>query len=282
MAFEFPKGNPVHELLHLPYFWYKMRQAGSIPALPERYAYGSHTRQYYLLFEPPAGHPRRANTVVYFHGGGWQFGSPEQFVASATVFLRRGYAVVLPSLRRLPRYNFHHFEADLGAFAEHLTRVLADRGRGDHPLLIAGMSSGAHLAAHLVFNPHTSATLPTRPPVSGLLLCGAPLDLNHMPNTPVIRWLTGGSRRQPLFRRADPSTYLTGRETTPVLFIHGTHDGLAPIESARAFSETLSQGSPPTHFHVLKGGTHLDAASWSHTDNAIRRLILDWTEDVAH
>lgn len=273
-----PRGNPVHELIHLPYFWFKMKRATPSRGRSERHAYGDHARQYYLLFEPPAGRPRRNTTVVYLHGGGWQFGSPERFTANAAVFLERGYPVVLPSVRRLPRYNFRHFEADLHAFASHLLPVQAARGRAGHSLLIAGMSSGAHLAAHLVYNRGLLRALPGAPPVRGLILCGAPLDLSRMPNTPVIRWLTGG-RANPLFRQADPRTHLNGEEHTPVLFVHGTHDGLTPLASARSFYETLPTPRNRLHFHLLEGGTHLDAASWSHSDNEVRRLLLEWVEE---
>ena len=278
MAIGILKGNPVHEVLHLPFFWMKMLKANTPSNTPARHVYGDHPRQYYLFFDPPEDRPRRAPLIVYLHGGGWQFGAPERFTSNAAVFLERGYSVVLPSVRRLPWYDFRHFEADLCAFSHHLGRQLEASGRTGAPMVLAGMSSGAHLAAHLTYNPRIRAALEPRATVSGLILCGAPLDLDRMPNTPVIRWLTG--RGNPaLFRQANPRTHLKGDEQTPVLFIHGTHDGLAPIKSARSFRKALQLPPEKIKFHVLEGGTHLDAASWGHSDNAVRRVILQWLKE---
>jgi acetyl esterase/lipase len=276
-----PKGNVAHELLHLPTYWIRMRRAPLPEMTPEHHSYGDHPRQYFLFFKPAPGEENEKPLIVYFHGGGWCFGSPEAFKAHARVFLEAGFPVALPSVRRIPRYRFHHMELDLTALLRYLEGLKKENGWKGRPLVIGGMSSGGHLAAHLAFNSDIQERSRVGASVlAGAFFCGTPLDLDPLSLSPVIRLLAGAPQR-PAFRRANSIMHLPPHRKIPMLIIHGAQDGLVPNDSAESFVEkAIAFHAGPVKWHVLPGGTHLDAASWGHTENEVRQVLLEWLEKV--
>ncbi len=99
------RGTLLHELWNLPLYWQQVSAVQLENYQQERIQFGNHNRQYCLVLRPKQ--PVKA-WVVYWHGGGWQFGTPEKFSVTARPWLQAGYGVVLPSYRRIP---FHQFES---------------------------------------------------------------------------------------------------------------------------------------------------------------------------
>ena len=118
-----PKGNPIHEILHLPAYWWQLYRMDTRSLKPEKLAYGPHHRQYFIFVPPPEKRVVPEKLVVYFHGGGWKFGRPEQFIASAKAFHEAGYPVILPSLRRIPFANYFDMRKDLNQLVLSITQL---------------------------------------------------------------------------------------------------------------------------------------------------------------
>ncbi len=219
----------------------------------ERSTYGNHARQYALVAKQ---RDPLAPVAVYFHGGGWQFGSPELLQAFGAYFYARGFTVWLPSHRRLPRFGGSRIVADAFAALHH---IQAAQPLPPH-LLLGGMSSGGHLAALCALRQNEWLE---RGSVQGLLLCGAPLSLHHLGHSPTrIRF--AGRRSNSAFAKLDPMTHLsTSAVDIPTVVIHGTHDGLVPYACSQAFvEEAKSRGWTDIRLVTLPAGTHLDAACW--------------------
>ena len=273
------RGTPLHELLNLPLFWLHMSRQGAPSLPPERIPYGPHARQYFLFFKPHPQVRQRAETVVYLHGGGWLFGSPEAFTPHARVFLDAGFPAIFPSFRRIPFHNFNDMREDLNRLLTRLHRLWKEEGWTGRRLIAGGMSSGGHLAAHLALDGSALQQCGWQAAdIAGLFCCGAPLDLDCMPLTAVVRAMAG-PRDSEQYRKANPVLLIRNRKSPlpPTLLIHGTHDGLVPIESARSFAgQTANLPDVRLHFHLIPNGSHLDAASWGHTENVVRREILGW------
>lgn len=77
-------------------------------------------------------------TLVWFHGGGLVFGSPETHVVMAMVLAATGLRVVLPRYRLAPE---HRWPAMLEDAAD-----AVDAARANGPVVIGGISAGGHLA----------------------------------------------------------------------------------------------------------------------------------------
>lgn len=268
------KGTVLHEVLNLPLLWLKLLQVSSGKFTEQYYQYGKHTHQYLLILHPP---PFIADDrlLIYFHGGAWRLGRPEYFRSYARPFLERGFTVVFPSVRRTPRFGYFSIREDLTA----LLRQLSNLGLKREQVIIGGMSSGGNLAALTLFNEEELMRADWFPSdFSGAFFMGAPLDLEAMPDSEPLLSFTG-PRHSEQFRQANPVSYLHNLEHSPwpLLFIHGTHDGLVPFPAAAKFVDRLR----PVHqgridFHRIDNGTHLDAISWVYADNEIRHAIMEW------
>ena len=228
-----------------------------------RHAYGPHARQYGLL-GLQADDPG-APLAVYFHGGGWQFGSPELLRAFGAYFHRRGFHVWMPSHRRLPRFRGCDIRDDAAAalrwcFGE------SPLPRLPHPrhILLAGVSSGGQLAALMALRQdrwHAGEAT-----VAGLVSCGAPLSLGAMGLTPT-RYRFAGRRMSADWCDLDPLHHLTADPGFPAVVLHGGRDGLVPIGCSEAFvARGRAVGWSGLRFLELPGGDHLSAARWVFLD----------------
>lgn len=278
----FPRGNVLHELLNLPSFWLRLIRVSTQGMQAQKMDYGPHHRQY-LLYVPPSDHTKRADKIiVYFHGGGWKFGKPEYFKASIKSFHDAGYPVILPSLRRTPFYDYFDMREDLNHILVKVLKLQKEKGLEEQQIVLGGMSAGGNLAALLCLDHSQLDKLAVSPSVfAGLLVLGAPLNLNKMQDNLVLRAYAGikGSEQ---FRLANPVEYLRKHiPQTPVFCVHGACDGMVPYQSAATFVEVFESIQPEKiQFVSSEEGTHLDAASWGHANTDLKREILSWLNNL--
>lgn len=276
--FFIPKGYPLHEILHLPIYWWKVSRIPIYGLAPERVQYGSHSKQYYWVFPPQAGKGKSHKIFIYFHGGAWRFGRPEMFKLVAFTLVKLGYTVVLPSCRRTPKYNYTSIREDL-------TQILLSIDhrffQADTTYILGGMSSGGNLAAHLFYN---KAILQQhgfdRNRLRALLLLGAPLDLRQMPQNKLVCSFasTMGSA---VFKEANVQNHLDQVEDRRVLIIHGQSDGLVPFKSAHSFISILRERQESKiQIHAPIDATHLDVAAWACGENEFKSIILSWLQAI--
>ena len=201
-------------------------------------------------------------TILYFHGGGWVYGSPRT-AASLTAALARhvGAPVVSPSYRLAPEYPFPAAIED--GFTAY--RALLEGGTRPERTVVAGDSSGGGLAVSLLLMAR-DAGLPL-PACSVLFSAG--LDATR----------SGGSMddkagADPLFDRASlarlSAHYLAGADPRQALVSPAVVGDLA--------------GLPPTLLQVGTNEVLLDDSTRFATRaaNAGVEVILDVTADVPH
>ncbi len=272
-----PKGTLYSELLALPRFWWEVSKVELQNMQEMRYDYGAHSRQYLLLFQPPPHATHRQQIVIYFHGGGWRFGKPEQFRANAQLLVNQGYTVIMPSYRRIPRYNYWHIREDLTAILQKIRWIQQQQAMLDYDLILGGLSAGGNLAALMYYNQAELRKAGFSPQeFNGLFFLGAPLDLHQMRNSLVLQ-AYAGNRKKNRFYQANPINYLDEVEQPSVLCIHSNKDGLVEYECAISYVETMQQLHPEqVEFHTLTDATHLDTARWSYKDEQVRKLLFNW------
>jgi len=261
------------EILRLPGFWINAISTSEEGLSIDRVSYGSNPRQYFLCCF--TAKPVKA-CLLYFHGGGWRFGSPERFLKHARLLNDMGYVVFLPAYRRIPRYDYRHIREDLSAMMERIKAYQAQHHLPEK-IIAGGMSAGGNLAAHLVFD----HSLHEKPPgFAGAFLFGAPLELNTMPLSPIILSYAGmpGSDK---FRSANPINYLDKKANTSTLIIQGKKDGMVPHEAVTPFAERLENvNQSATQYALLPEETHLGVASWVFMENEVRQIFFEWLEGV--
>lgn len=116
-------------------------------------AYGTAERTAFDLY--PSDNPD-APCLVFIHGGYWQRNSRELFACCAEGLAAVGWSVAIPGHTLAPQANMRTIVAEIGQALD----WLADRGPNHGiagPLIIAGWSAGAQLAALHLSHPRVHA-----------------------------------------------------------------------------------------------------------------------------
>ncbi|MFI8454469.1 alpha/beta hydrolase [Kitasatospora sp. NPDC085464] len=213
-----------------------------------------------LRVEPTAG--TGSGTILYFHGGGWVFGSPETALSlTGNLVARTGLGAYSLDYRLAPEHPFPAaIEDTLSAY-----RALLDRGEDPAAIVLAGDSAGGGLAVTTCLAARDAGL----PQPTGILA--------FSPGTDATR--TGGSMEtkegvDPIFTRAalghTGAMYLAGADPRHPLLspaVHADLTGLPPMLIQVGTNEVL-----------LDDSTRLAArASAAGVD-----VILDVTADAPH
>ncbi|MCB0662028.1 MAG: alpha/beta hydrolase [Saprospiraceae bacterium] len=270
------KGTIAYEILEIIRYWKTISGMPKASFKIEKIKFGAHALQYGLLCIPE-GSTVPEKLVYYLHGGGWMFGNPGMFLANAYPFIERGYWVFLPTYRRVPKYNYFHMEEDVSRSLEQLNAELNLSNKEDFSWMIGGVSAGANLAANLSLDPNLMASL-GRPitELKGTFLCGPPLELREMKNTPVLRFFAGKETSE-LFKKANPIDKLEKGAHSPYFIIQGTKDGLVRWKNVLSFVERFKETqNQELIYHEIENGTHLDAVKWTYLGHPLRAKLMDW------
>jgi acetyl esterase/lipase len=144
-------------------------------ALPEgitqcrNISYGEHRKWNRLDVYYPDGITSPLPTIVSIHGGGYIYGSKEQYRRYCMDLARRGFSVINFSYRLAPEYKFPTPLEDTNAVLEWVCRHADTYHLDPQRLFLVGDSAGAQLAsqyAAIVTNPEYAALFDfTVPPI---------------------------------------------------------------------------------------------------------------------
>ncbi|MCX5403797.1 alpha/beta hydrolase [Streptomyces sp. NBC_00335] len=209
----------------------------------------------------PEGTPADG-TIVYFHGGGWVFGSPATALQLTAALVRRtGVRAVSVDYRLAPEHPFPAAVEDgLAAY-----RDLLDQGVPAERIVLAGESAGGGLSVTTLLAAREA---------------GVPMPAAAVALSPVLdTTLSGDSMTtkhdaDPLFTRAELATafahYLAGQDPHQPLLspaLHADPTGLPPLLLQAGSNEVLLDDS--TRFAALAAAAGVD-------------VQLDVTADVPH
>ena len=281
LLFLFPKGNPIAEGLRLPYWIFRLKMLAKNGDKPNKISYGNHFRQYLLHHVPQVGSPEKSHVVIYIHGSGWQFSKPEMFLANAQWLTAQGYHAFFLSHRRIPLCDIRELRKDVGLAIQTVVKTMEAEGLGDKKILLCGNSSGGNLCALAMFDQSLLNEVGLSPSIfSALALFSAPLDLKVMWPSPPLLMVTR-MKDSSVFKLANPIDHLDAELKIPVLFIHGEKDGVVERQNTVVFSEKLQQfGTKNLQFETLKGGMHLDGASWCFPNHPCSQIFGKWLQTL--
>jgi arylformamidase len=217
--------------------------------------YGPAERTAFDLY--PASDPK-APCLVFIHGGYWQRNSREVFACFAEGPAAAGWSVAIPGYSLAPQATLTAIVAEIGLALDWLAEHGAEYGV-DGPLIIAGWSAGAQLAALHLCHPQV---------VAGLAISGI-YDLEPLRDTSLNSALnlTGAEIADfsPLRRPAvgKPLTIAYGGAELPTL----VHDAwrLHEFRSQEGAPGQILPVAGADHFSILQdlrrpGGTLVGAA----------------------
>lgn len=277
-----PKGNLLQEIGQLPIYLWKVSQVSLKGLYSEKHNYGTHRKQYFILFQSEKSKTSSKPIVIYYHGGGWTFGSPEKFAVNAKFFTDLGHPVIMPSYRRLPFHRQDSIAEDRLLALQQIQKLTKKNAWENRKMILGGMSAGGNVAALLLYDKESLKSIGfDRSRFAGIMLHGAPLDLKEMAATPLL-YCYAGWKTSTSFAKASPISFLNKEDDIPTLVIHGAKDGMVAFASAENFlAKTHSLQFKNTTSLILKNGTHLDVGRWSFAENQSARLIRTWLSELA-
>lgn len=192
--------------------------------------------------------PRRAPTLLYFHGGGYFNGSKNR---EGRALLHRlaghGWVCVSATYRLRPAAGFPDHLVDAKQAIAWVRRHGHEYGADPASLVVAGSSAGAHLASLAALTPNNPILQP------GFEDADTTVDAAICLYGYYGRYYGRGADERP------PSTPLAydASQAPPFFVAHGDRDTYVPVNGARMLVEHLREAShEPVIYAELPGGQH--------------------------
>jgi acetyl esterase/lipase len=202
----------------------------------------------------PAGHPLgdRRPAIVFFHGGGWQHGSPRQFYDHCRYLASRGMVAMTAEYRVKNEHGTSPRECvqDAKSAVRWIRRHADDLGVDPDRLAAGGGSAGGQMAAACgssegLNDPADDLEISCRP--NAVILFSAVLDTG--PDGFVHNWV------RKYWRDFSPIDNID-EQTPPTLIFLGTDDGITPVETARRYEKRMQEAGVRCDLHLYENQPH--------------------------
>jgi len=197
--------------------------------------------------------------LVFFFGGGWDFGSIEQFLAHALYFRERGFVTILVDYRVKSRHDTGPMESILDAKSSiRWIRAHAETyGIDPHKIIAVGGSSGAHLAVSSILLSHLDEAaedhhISAKPDTA--ILLNPPLDLISLAQDHDALAQKFNLQDNDIVRISP--IHNVHSVTIPVFILHGTADQQVPFEHSHLFCKKMQEYGNDCQLISLEGYDH--------------------------
>ena len=187
--------------------------------------------------------------VIFFYGGSWKAGERGTYRFVGSALAARGITTVIPDYRLFPDVRFPGFMEDA---------ALAYRWAADNlatactPIIIAGHSAGAHIAALLALDPrYRTAAAPGRPLPAGWIGLAGPYAFDPTTWASTRDIFSGVSAD-----RSRPVTFV-GAQSPPALVMHGRDDTVVRMFNQRDLETAYRAAGVPIETRELDGIAHI-------------------------
>lgn len=208
-----------------------------------------------VFWEKPAGWQAtdRRPAIVFFHGGGWTSGTPEQFRGQCRYFASRGLVCFSAQYRLLDRKGAAPPDVcirDARSAMRWVRARSAELGVDPERIASAGGSAGGHLAACVGMmdgfddgrdDPNVS------PRADAMILFNPVFD-----NGPG-GW--GHARVGERFRAFSPRHNVSADDPPAIVFL-GSADSLVPVATAEAFRDAMRSAGVRCELRIYDGQAH--------------------------
>ncbi|MDP1561776.1 MAG: alpha/beta hydrolase [Pirellulaceae bacterium] len=193
--------------------------------------------------------------MVFFFGGGWNSGSPDQFQNQARHFANRGMIAITADYRVKSRHGVKVVECVKDAKAAIAwVRENAERlGIDPEKIAASGGSAGGHLAACT----GTISGLGSDERPNAMILFNPACTL-----APIANWRPTGAKTELSVERLGVNAdvispaHHVGPHTPPTLILHGKKDTTVPYASVVAFESVMKQEDRPCKLVGYDGAGH--------------------------
>ena len=240
-------------------------------------AYGDHPQQRLLAYRPAgSGAAASLPVLVFFHGGGWHSGRPEDYAFVARNFAPEGFVVVNAGYRLNEAGRYPAMLEDSAAVLRWVRDHAAELGGDPSRIYLMGHSAGAYNAIMLALDPQWLAGegLPPDTIKGAIGLAGPydfyPFDKDSSRNT--FGHVAAPTITQPIaFARAD---------APPLLLATGDEDTIVRPRNSFALARALTAAGEPSEPVVFEGMDHKEIlmalARPFDRDARVKRAVLDF------
>ena len=240
-------------------------------------AYGEHPQQRLLAYRPAGSDASGSLPVlVFFHGGGWHSGRPEDYAFVARNFAPEGFVVVTAGYRLNEAGRYPAMLEDGAAAVRWVRDNAPDLGGDPSRIYLMGHSAGAYNAIMLALDPQWLANEGLSPDaIEGAIgLAGPydfyPFDKDSSRNT--FGHVAAPTITQPIaFARAD---------APPLLLATGDEDTIVRPRNSFALARALTAAGEPSEPVVFEGMDHKEIlmalARPFDRDARVKRAVLDF------
>jgi acetyl esterase/lipase len=244
-------------------------QTGQLPYPPriedarvEVYKSAGDVRLNIYIFEPP-GHRAGARrpAIVFFFGGGWRSGSPQQFAPQCRHLASRGMVAFAADYRVASRHNVEVVDCVRDAkSAIRWVRANADRlGVDPDRIAAGGGSAGGHLAAAAALlpdfdEPGEDQRISSRP--NALVLFNPALVLAPVEGLPFPRNLAELTERLGAEPQALSPYHHIRKGAPPTIIFHGKADTTVPYRTVELFTQRMLEAGNRCELVGFEGAAH--------------------------
>jgi acetyl esterase/lipase len=200
-------------------------------------AYGPAPRQRLDVYRPPESVAEHNAVVVFLYGGSWKTGDKALYGFVGQALAARGFTTVIPDYRLYPEVQFPAFFEDAAKAYAWTERTLARHCAPPRPVIVAGHSAGAHMAAMLALNPAyiKGADAAAARPAAFIGLAG---PYTFQPTQwPSTKDAFATAESTPEITR--PVSYI-GKDAPPALLLHGLSDQTVQLKNLRELTAALT------------------------------------------
>lgn len=225
----------------------------------------------YLPHDRPAAVP----VVMFIHGGGWVVGAKEGEILELIPYIQMGFAAVNVEYRLGENSLAPAAVEDCRCALHWVVNNAAQYNFDINRIVVTGGSAGGHLALTTgLLTPEAGfdrgCTPPdamrwekadnTVPKVAAVVNWFGITDVGDLLSGVnakgyAIEWLSSLPDREQLARRISP-VYLVGKDSPPVITIHGDKDTLVPYTQARRLHEVLNREGIRNQLVTIPNGGH--------------------------
>ena len=192
---------------------------------------------------------KKYSCIVFFHGGGWNSGNPEQFQRQSRYFASRGMVAISVEYRIRNKHGTSPIQAMEDA--KSAIRFIRSNARllsiDPSKIAAAGGSAGGHLAAvagniDLFNNSDEDLTISSKPNL--LILYNPVIDFG----TRKWLWINNPSDASPIHN--------ISKGSPPTIILTGTNDKIVPVESIMNYKKIMESIGSRCDVILYEGAEH--------------------------
>jgi acetyl esterase/lipase len=240
-------------------------------------AYGEHPQQRLLAYRPAGSDASGSLPVlVFFHGGGWHSGRPEDYAFVARNFAPEGFVVVTAGYRLNEAGRYPAMLEDGAAAVRWVRDNAPDLGGDASRIYLMGHSAGAYNAIMLALDPQWLANEGLSPDaIEGAIGLAGPYDFypfDKDSSRNAFGHVATPEITQPIaFARADAPA---------LLLATGDEDTIVRPRNSFALARALTRAGRPSEPVVFEGMDHKEIvmalARPFDRDARVKRAVLDF------